>query len=83
MTSYPPAEWIAAILYDDWRPLGANPPANEYLKEGRALAEMLKRGASKEEMAASLRQAAEAYGTYPVPEARLADVVDKVMRVRG
>jgi hypothetical protein len=81
LTSYTPAEWIAAILYDDWNPLGANPPANEYLKEGRALSEMLKRGASKDEIAQFLRQAADAYGTYPAPEARLADVIDKIMRV--
>jgi hypothetical protein len=74
-----PAQWIAGVLYDDWNPLGANPPANEYLREGRALAEMLKRGASKEEMAEYLRRAAEAYGTYPVPEARLTSVVNRIM----
>ena len=74
-----PAEWIAGVLYDDWNPLGANPPASEYLREGRALAEMLKRGASKEEMAEYLRRAAaETYGTYPVPEERLTSVVNRI-----
>jgi hypothetical protein len=82
LTSDRTAQWIAAILYDDWNPLGANPPASEYLREGLALAEMLKRGASNEEVAAFLRRAAEAYETYPLPEDRLAAVVDKIMKVR-
>ena len=82
MTDDRTAGWIAAILYDDWNPLGANPPASEYFKEGRALAEMLKRGVSRQEVAEFLRRAAEAYETYPVPEERLAAVVDKIMRVR-
>lgn len=76
------AHWIAAILYDDWNPLGANPPANEYLREGIALAEMLPKGASREEVSAFLRQAAVNYGTYPVPEDRLGAVVDKLMKLR-
>lgn len=76
------AQWIAAILYDDWNPLGANPPAGEYLREGRALAEMLRRGVSEQDVAEFLRRAAEAYGTYPVAEDRLAAVVDQIMRVR-
>jgi hypothetical protein len=43
---------------------------------------MLKRGVSHEEVAAYLRRAAEAYETYPVPEDRLAAVVDRIMKVR-
>lgn len=76
------AQWIAAILYDDWNPLGANPPASEYLREGLALAEMLPKGASRDEVAEYLRQAAANYGTYPVPEVRLNVVVDKLMELR-
>lgn len=82
MTDDRAAQWIAAILYDDWNPLGANPPASEYIKEGLALAQMLRRGVSKEDVAEFLRRAAERYETFPVPEDRLAAVVDKVMRVR-
>jgi hypothetical protein len=76
------ARGIGSLLYDEWRPLGANPPADEYERHGPVIFKMLVEGASREDVAQYLRDAAAAYGCYPVPEERLARVVDKLMSLR-
>lgn len=73
------ARGIGSLLYEDWRPLGANPPADEYEHHGPIIYQLLVDGASRDEIAQYLRDAAAAYGTYPVPETRLALVVDRIM----
>lgn len=73
---------FGSLLYDEWRPLGANPPADEYERHGPVIFRMLVDGASREDVAQYLRDAAAAYGCYPVPEERLARVVDKLMSLR-
>lgn len=73
------ARGIGSMLYDDWRPLGANPPADEYERHGPRIYQLLVNGASRGDIAQYLRDAAAAYEAYPVPEERLARVVDRIM----
>jgi hypothetical protein len=70
------------ILYQDWNPLGWNPPASEYVRNVAPLAALLNSGASREQVAAYLHQAAREYDAHPVKGERLEKVLDKLMRLQ-
>lgn len=70
---------IRGILHGDWDPIGSGVPQDEYDSYIWPMYAMLMRGAPRDEVAAYLRWAADVKMTAPVPEERLARVVDKLM----
>ena len=70
---------IRTILHRDWDPVGCGVPMDEYDGYVWPVYALLIRNAGRDEVTAYLRWAADVRITCPVPEERLAAVVDKLM----
>lgn len=70
---------VRAILHTDWDPIGCGVPLDEYDSYAWPVLAMLQRKADRAELETYLRWAADAAMSSPVPQARLADVLDKLM----
>ncbi len=70
---------IRGILHGEWDPIGCGVPADEYDSYVWPVYALLMRGAPRDEVAAYLRWAADVNIAMPVPEERLALVLDKLM----
>ena len=73
---------VQAILHGEWDPIGCGVPLDEYDSYAWPALAMLKRGAERAEVEAYLRWAAGEAMTCPVPEDRLASVLDKLMALK-
>lgn len=70
---------IRKILHQDWDPIGCGVPEDEYDSYVWPVYALLIRDAPRDEVAAYLRWAADVNITLPVPEEKLAVVLDKLM----
>jgi hypothetical protein len=70
---------IRKILHQDWDPIGCGVPEDEYDSYIWPVYALLIRNAGPDEVTAYLRWAADVNMTSPIPEPRLAIVVDKLM----
>jgi hypothetical protein len=69
---------IRVILHRDWDPIGCGVPEDEYDSYLWPVYRLLLDGAKREEVASYLRWAADEAMTSPVPEERLASVLDSL-----
>lgn len=74
---------INAILWRDWDPIGCGVPEDEYQSYAPEVVRLLTEGAPAGEIAAYLRETAAGMMSTSVPERKLADVVAKLMALRG
>jgi hypothetical protein len=72
---------IRAILHGVWDPIGCGVPVDEYDTYLWSVLALLERNASREEITAYLRWAADVAMSSPVPEERLMRVVDMLLGV--
>jgi hypothetical protein len=72
-------EQVRAILHDEWDPIGSGAPEDEYDSYAWPVLALLLRGAPRSEIEDYLRRAADEAMQCPVPEARLALVLDHLM----
>lgn len=70
---------VRAILHGDWDPIGCGVPLDEYDSYAWPVLDLLQKKASRTEVEAHLRWAADEAMSSPVPEDRLALVLDKLM----
>jgi hypothetical protein len=70
---------IRKILHQDWDPIGCGVPEDEYDSYIWPVYGLLMRGAGRDEIASYLRWAADVNIACPVPEPKLALVVDKLL----
>lgn len=70
---------VRAILHTDWDPIGSGVPLDEYDSYAWPVLAMLQRKADRGEIEAHLRWAADTAMSSPVPQPRLAAVLDKLM----
>lgn len=73
---------INAVLWRDWDPIGCGVPEDEYASYAPEVARLLTEGAAAGEIAAYLGETARAM-SCAVPETKLADVVAKLLALRG
>lgn len=69
---------VQAILHRDWDPIGGV-PLDEYDSYAWPVLKLLMRDAPREEIATYLRNVADITISCPVPEERLAQVVDSLV----
>lgn len=74
-------EQVQAILHADRDPIGSGVPLDAYGSYAWPLVKLLQAAAPREEIARYLREAA-AGMVFPVPEARVRIVMDRLMAVR-
>jgi hypothetical protein len=74
-------EQVQAILHADRDPIGSGVPLDAYDSYAWPLVKLLQAAAPREEIARYLREAA-AGMVFPVPEARVRIVMDRLMAVR-
>jgi hypothetical protein len=74
---------VNAILWRDWDPIGCGVPEDEYASYAPEVVRLLTEGAPAGEIAAYLREASAGMMRAAVPERRLAEVVAKLMALRG
>lgn len=72
-------EQVQAILHADWDPIGCGVPLDEYDSYVWPVLKLLMAKAGRDEIATCLREAADVAMRSPVPEDRLARVVDKLV----
>lgn len=70
---------VRAILHIDWDPIGCGVPLDEYDSYAWPVLALLQRKAERTELETYLRWAADTAMASPVPEARLAAVLGKLM----
>ena len=70
---------VRAILHGEWDPIGAGVPIDEYDSYAWPVLALLQRKAERTEVEAYLRWAADDAMSSPVPDARLASVLDRLM----
>jgi hypothetical protein len=70
---------VRAILHGQWDPIGAGVPADEYDSYVWPVLVLLMRRAERPEVEEYLRWAADVEMKSPVPEDRLAQVLDSLM----
>ena len=70
---------VRAILHGEWDPIGCGVPLDEYDSYAWPVLDLLQKKASRAEVEAYLRWAADEAMSSPVPEDRLASVLDKLM----
>jgi hypothetical protein len=70
---------VRAILHGEWDPIACGAPLDEYDSYGWPVLALLRRRASRQEVEAYLRWAAEEQMQSPVPAERLASVIDQLM----
>lgn len=70
---------VRAILHGEWDPIGCGVPLDEYDSYAWPVLDLLKKKAGRAEVEAYLRWAADEAMSSPVPEKRLASVLDKLM----
>lgn len=70
---------VRAILHGEWDPIGCGVPIDEYDSYAWPVLAMLQRKADRGEVEAYLRWAADEAMQSPVPPARLAAVIDRLM----
>ena len=70
---------VRAILHGEWDPIGAGVPIDEYDSYAWPVLALLQRKAERTEVEAYLRWAADYAMSSPVPDARLASVLDRLM----
>lgn len=70
---------VQAILHGEWDPIGCGVPLDEYDSYAWPVLDLLKKKAGRAEVEAYLRWAADEAMSSPVPEKRLASVLDKLM----
>ena len=70
---------VRAILHGEWDPIGSGVPDDEYDSYVWPVLAMLKRKADSTEVEAYLRWATDEAMKCPVPEGRLASVLDHLM----
>ncbi|MEJ0058787.1 MAG: hypothetical protein WDM79_03985 [Terricaulis sp.] len=69
---------IGQILWEDWDPIGCGVPRDEYDSYVWPVYKLLIDGEGRDAVAGYLRYVADEYITCPVPEERLARVLDKI-----
>jgi len=69
-------ERVQAILHGEWDPIGCGVPLDEYDSYAWPVLKLLMAKAPREDVAGYLRRAASDAMSSPVPEERLARVVD-------
>ena len=74
-----PFDQVRAILHGEWDPIGAGVPIDEYDSYAWPVLALLQRKAERTEVEAYLRWAADDAMSSPVPDARLASVLDRLM----
>ena len=72
-------EKVRAILHGEWDPIGCGVPLDEYDSYCWPVLALLEREAGRGEVETYLRWAADENMQCPVPEKRLASVLDKLM----
>ena len=75
-------EQVQAVLHADWDPIGCGVPLDEYDSYAWPVVRLLQQGAGQEAIARHLRWAADEAMSSPVPEERLAAVLDRLMRLK-
>ena len=70
---------VRAILHGEWDPIGAGVPLDEYDSYCWPVLALLQRNAPRPEVETYLRWAADEQMKSPVPEDRLASVLDQLM----
>ena len=70
---------VRTILHGEWDPIGCGVPLDEYDSYAWPVLDLLQKKASRAEVEAYLRWAADEAMSSPVPEDRLASVLDKLM----
>lgn len=74
---------VNTVLWRDWDPIGCGVPEDEYESYAPEVVRLLTEGAPAGEIAAYLRETAAGMMSTSVPERQLADVVAKLMALRG
>ena len=74
---------VQAILHADWDPIGCGVPLDEYDSFAWPVVRMLGESAGREALTRHLRWAADEAMRSPVPEERLAAVVERLMKLRS
>lgn len=74
---------VNTVLWRDWDPIGCGVPEDEYESYAPEVVRLLTEGALAGEIAAYLRETAAGMMSTSVPERQLADVVAKLMALRG
>lgn len=74
---------VNTVLWRDWDPIGCGVPEDEYESYAPEVVRLLTEGAPAGEIAAYLRETAAGMMSTSVPEWQLADVVAKLMALRG
>jgi hypothetical protein len=72
-------EQVQAILRGDWDPIGCGVPLDEYDSYAWPVLKLLMARAPRDEIAGYLRKVADEAMSSPVPEDRLARVVDRLI----
>jgi hypothetical protein len=72
-------ERVRVILHGEWDPIGAGVPFDEYDSYCWSVLALLQRKAQRTEIETYLRWAADEHMRSPVPEDRLACVLDRLM----
>lgn len=70
---------VRAILHGEWDPIGAGVPADEYDSYAWPVLAMLQRKADRTDVETYLLWAADEAMHSPVPDTRLASVLDRLM----
>ncbi len=74
---------VNTVLWRDWDPIGCGVPEDEYESYAPEVVRLLTEDAPAGEIAAYLRETAAGMMSTSVPERQLADVVAKLMALRG
>jgi hypothetical protein len=72
-------EAVATILWEDWDPIGAAVPADEYDSYVPDVVRLLQDGASREALEDHLRRTAQEAMNCPVPDERVAAAVTRLL----
>lgn len=72
---------VQAILHQDWDPIGAGVPQDEYDSYAWSVLELLQNQTPRREIEIYLRWAANEAMQSPVPEDRLSAVMDRLMQL--
>ena len=70
---------VQAILHGEWDPIGCGVPLDEYDSYAWPVLNLLQKKASRAEVESYLRWVADEAMSSPVPQHRLASVLDKLM----
>ncbi|RYD87975.1 MAG: hypothetical protein EOP61_34510 [Sphingomonadales bacterium] len=72
---------VRAILHADWDPIGSGVPLDEYDSYAWQVLALLQREVARDEVETYLRWAADTAMSSPVPPDRLAEVLNKLMKL--